>query len=91
MLPTIHFFKTMTQEQLTAFINYAKGDTTLQEKLKAASDVDAVVAIAQDAGFMTSGDEPTKAQVEVSDEELEGAAGGLGRIGFLTILSCFWH
>jgi predicted ribosomally synthesized peptide with nif11-like leader len=41
----------MTQEQLTAFIIYAKGDFNLQEKLKVAPDVDAVAAITQEAGL----------------------------------------
>ena len=39
-------------------------------------DPDAAVAIGKDAGFMISTDDLTKAQSKVSDEELEGAAGG---------------
>ena len=39
-------------------------------------DPDAAVAIGKDAGFMISTDDLTKAQSEVSDGELEGAAGG---------------
>ena len=72
----------MTQEQLTAFIANAKGNTSLQEKLKAASDANAsdanaASAIAKEAGFSISADEFTKAQsTELSDEELEGVAGG---------------
>ena len=41
----------MSQEQLQAFIEKVQGDTRLQEKLKAAADSDAVVAVAKDAGF----------------------------------------
>ena len=47
------------------------------EKLKAAADSDAVLAIAQEAGFGISADDLKNAQVtELSDEELEGVAGG---------------
>ena len=66
----------MSEEQLKAFLEKVKGDTSLQEKLKAAGDADAVVAIAKDAGFMITAEELKNAQAEVSDEELEGVAGG---------------
>ena len=36
----------MSEEQLKAFLEAVKADAGLQEKLKAASDTDAVVAIA---------------------------------------------
>jgi predicted ribosomally synthesized peptide with nif11-like leader len=66
----------MSEEQLKAFLEKVKADTSLQEKLKAAGDSDAVLAIAKEAGFMISADDLTKAQSELSDEELEGVAGG---------------
>ena len=66
----------MSEEQLKAFLEKVKGDTILQEKLKAAADSDAVLAIAKEAGFIISADDLTKAQSELSDEELEGVAGG---------------
>ena len=67
----------MSEEQLKAFLEKVKDDTSLQEKLKAASDADAASAIAKEAGFSISADEFTKAQsTELSDEELEGVAGG---------------
>ena len=66
----------MSQEQLKAFLEKVKGDTSLQEKLKAAADVDATLAIAKEAGFSISGDDLKDAQLEISDEDLEGAAGG---------------
>ena len=68
----------MSEEQLKAFLEKVKGDTTLQEKFKAASDADAVVAIAKEAGFSISADDLKKAQSEISEEELEGVAGGAG-------------
>ena len=67
----------MSEEQLKAFLEKVKADTSLQERLKAAADNDAVVSIAKEAGFSISTDEFTKAQsTELSDEELEGVAGG---------------
>ena len=67
----------MSEEQLKAFLEKVKGDTTLQANLKAAADSDAVLAIAKEAGFMISTDDLKKAQSEVSEEELEGVAGGV--------------
>ena len=76
----------MSEEQLKAFIEKVKGDTTLQEKLKAAADNDAVAAIAKDAGFSISADDLKNAQSEVSEEELEGvASGGHDCFNFLTV------
>ena len=76
----------MSEDQLKAFLEKVKGDTSLQENLKAASDADAVVSIAKEEGFSISIDD-IKAQllelsdeagdVELSDEELEGVAGGV--------------
>ena len=39
----------MSEEQLKAFLEKVKADTILQDKLKAAADVDAVAAIAKEA------------------------------------------
>ena len=39
----------MSEEQLKAFLEKVKDDTSLQEKLKAAADADAVAAIAKGA------------------------------------------
>ena len=69
----------MSEEQLKAFLEKVKADTSLQEKLKAAADADAVAAIAKEAGFSISTDDINKtqsAQSELSDEELEDVAGG---------------
>ena len=69
----------MSEEQLKAFLEKVQGDTSLQEKLKAAADANAVAAIAKEAGFSISADDlTTKAQSELSDQELEGVAGGEG-------------
>ena len=73
----------MSEDQLKAFIAKAQSDTSLQEKLKPAADNDAIVAIAKAAGFSLSTDDLIKAQSELSEEveelseeELEGVAGG---------------
>ena len=67
----------MSEQQLKAFLEAVKADAALQEKLKAAGDADAVVAIAKAAGFMISSEDlKNNAVTEISAEELEGAAGG---------------
>ena len=80
----------MSEEQLKAFLENAQGDISLQEKLKAAADADAVTAIAKEAGFNVSADDLTKAQSELSDEELEGVAGGFDAVtgGRAALLRC---
>jgi predicted ribosomally synthesized peptide with nif11-like leader len=72
----------MSEEQLKAFLEAVKADAELQEKLKAATDAEAVVAIAEAAGFVISAEElealVLQTQAEMSDEELQGVAGGRG-------------
>lgn len=68
----------MSEDQFKAFIAKAEADTSLQEKLKAAADANTVVAIAKAAGFsITAVDLPEVSEAELSDEELEGVAGGV--------------
>ena len=76
MMGGSHPHHQMSEEQLKAFLAAVKADTGLQEKLKAATEPDAVVAIAKAAGFVISAEELKRAQAEVSEEELEGVAGG---------------
>ena len=66
----------MSEEQLKAFLNKVKEDNSLQEQLKSADDADAIAAIAKEAGFNISADDISKAQSEITDEELEGVAEG---------------
>ena len=77
----------MSEEQLKAFLEKLAADTSLQEKLKAAANSDAVLGIAKEAGFMIFADELKKTQSEISDEELEGVAGGLCSTGSF----CYWN
>ena len=69
----------MSEEQLKAFLEKVKGDTSLQEKLKAATSNEAALEIAKEAGFAITAEDIQSMQsepVELSDEELEGTAGG---------------
>ena len=67
----------MSVEQLKEFLEKVKVDTSLQDKLKAASDADAVVAIAKNVGFSLCANDLKNAQSEeLAEEELEGMAGG---------------
>ena len=69
----------MSEQQLNAFLEKVKGDTSLQEKLNGAADADAVVEIAKEAGFSISAEDiqsMQSAMVELSDHELEQVAGG---------------
>ena len=70
----------MSEEQLTALLAKLKDDAGLQEKLKGVADLDAAVALAKDAGFDISKADWLRYQaqqtIELSDEELEGVAGG---------------
>ena len=69
----------MSEEQLKAFLEKVKSDTELQEKLNGAADADAVAEIAKETGFAITAEDIQSMQSatgEVSDEELESAAGG---------------
>ena len=76
----------MSEEQLKAFLEKVKADTSLQEKLKAAASPEAAIEIAKEAGFSITAEDiqlRQSATEQLSDEELEGASGGLN-------LRCSW-
>ena len=75
----------MSEEQLKAFLEAVKADAGLQQKLEGVTDPDAVVAIAKEAGFCISADELKKSQSEISEEELEGLAGGKERYPIMQV------
>ena len=77
----------VSEEQLKAFMEAVKADADLQNELKAAGDTDAVVAIAKAAGFVILADELQRAQAEISEEELEGVAGGYNLSAHII---CWW-
>ena len=62
----------MSEEQLKAFIAKAKDDTSIQEKLKPAKTPEDVVGIAKEHGHEFTQDHMN----QLSEEELEGVAGG---------------
>ena len=70
----------MSEEQLAALLAKLKDDAGLQEKLKGVADPDAAVALAKEAGFDLSKADwlryKAKQTLELSEEELEGVAGG---------------
>jgi predicted ribosomally synthesized peptide with nif11-like leader len=73
----------MSEEQLSAFLEAAKVDAVLQERIKGAKDLDAAIAIAKEAGFDVSKADWLRHQaskiLELSDEELEeGISGAIG-------------
>ena len=80
----------MSEDQLKAFLEAVKADADLQEKLNAAANADAVVEIAKGAGFIISAEELQRAQAEISEEELEGVAGGRNKEKFTAWKDSVW-
>ena len=66
----------MSEEQLKAFWDAIESDSALQQKLQGVTDLGAIVDIAKEAGFTISVEELEQAQMKLSDEQLDGAAGG---------------
>ena len=70
----------MSEEQLSALLFKLKEDAGLREKFQGAADLDTAEALAKEAGFDVSKADwlsyQTKQTLELSDEELEGVAGG---------------
>ena len=62
----------MSLEQLKAFLTKVKGDSNLQDKLKAAKSPEDVASIAKELGHEFT---PDKLD-QLSDEELESVSGG---------------
>ena len=79
----------MSEEQLKAFIEKVKADTRLKEKLEAAADSDAVLAIAKEAGFSITTEYLNSQVQNLTDDDLEGVAGGgTAETGCSNLLSC---
>ena len=72
----------MSEEQLKAFITKVQADTSLQEQLKA-EGADPV-AIAKAAGFSITTEDLNTHRQDLSDDELEGVAGGM-KVGGLNL------
>ena len=84
----------MSEEQLKAFIAKVQEDSSLQEQLK--EEGADVIAIAKAAGFSVAKEDLASYRENLSDEDLEAAAGGGQLEGaacstFLTPVSlCVW-
>ena len=79
----------MSEEQLKAFLEKVKTDTSLQEKLKAAANPDAVTEIAKEAGFSITTEYLNSQVQNLTDDDLEGVAGGgTAETGCSNLLSC---
>ena len=66
----------MSEKQLKAFIAKVQADTSLQEQLKA-EGADPI-AIGKATGFSITTEDLKTARQNLSDDELEGVAGGIG-------------
>ena len=77
----------MSEQQLKAFLEQVKVDAGLQERLNGA-DPYAVFAIAQERGFMDSGDNLELVKPVLSESELESVAGGAAMVGWTQFQGC---
>ena len=76
----------MSEEQLKAFWEAVQADTSLQEKLRAATDADSIASIAKEAGFEITADEVKEAQSELSEDQLSSLELGKVAAGGATLL-----
>ncbi len=66
----------MSDVQLSAFLAKVANDAGLQQALMGAETTEEVEAIAKAEGFVVAVESWSKAQLDLSDRELEDAAGG---------------
>ena len=68
----------MPEDQFKAFLEAVEADAALQEKVQAEANryADAVVAIAKEAGFEITAEAVKRAQLEISEDDLDGFTGG---------------
>ena len=68
----------MSQDQFNAFLDAVEANEALQEKVQTEANryADAVVAIAKEAGFGVTAEDVKRAQLEISEDDLEGVTGG---------------
>ena len=78
MLIELQHLKSISSDQLKAFMDAVNANSALQEQLRSATDAQAVAAIAKVAGFEISAkDIPFNQQSSsLLDKEPEGVAGG---------------
>ena len=72
----------MSEDQFKAFLEKVSSDSSIQDKLKAANDANAIAAIANEAGFsisaenLVSSSDLDLSNEDLSDNDLEEVAGG---------------
>ncbi len=66
----------MSVEQAKLFIDKLKSDVAFRERFTAIEDTAARFAFIQSEGFQCTAAEIKEVQTELSDDELDGAAGG---------------
>ena len=76
----------MSQEQLKAFAEKAQADPALQAKIKVAPDPETVIGIAKEAGFTITAEDLSTAEGNLTDEDLEGVAGGTTTLITISII-----
>ena len=69
----------MSEAQAKAFLEKVKANVELQNAIRKAADVDAIVVIAQAEEFTGTAEDFQKAQSESPDKDLEKAAGGMSQ------------
>ena len=69
----------LPEEQFKKFVELVKSDTAVQDKLKSAADLDAVLTIAKEVGFTFTTDSigsSSPSKQNLSEDDLERVAGG---------------
>ena len=73
----------MADDQFKAFLEAVEADAALQEKVQIEANryADAVVAIAKEVGFRITAEDVKRAQLEISEDNLDGVVGGVNWYG----------
>ena len=72
-----NIFLLMSQEQLKAFLKKVDSDKSLQKKLLGVTDVDTIISMAKEAGFVLAIEEVTEGLLTLNDDQLKQVAAGL--------------
>ena len=75
----------MSKENLEQFMNQVAGSEELQTRIGEEMDTDAFIALGAEHGCEFTADDLT-ADAELSDEELDGVAGGLAAFAIVNAL-----
>ncbi len=78
----------MTERDVIAFALQVRQDLTLQEAIKESASAEEVVALAADHGFTVTAEELAPRGAELSDTELEAAAGGWEKGPHWSVVTC---